>query len=262
MVDNTIGGIGIAPSSKGRVISSWRLDENKNPQEDLFNAMIDAIVYMKPGDVLLLEAQLPHPVLGYHPVSPNDQRNLMPIEVIDNNYAAIRLLTALGITVIEAGGNGEVDLDEYKDGAGKKILNRSGTDFRDSGAIMVGAAYPVPRTRASFSNHGSRIDVYAWGSWIDTTEYSKDTPDVHNLYTEMFGGTSGASPIITGAALIVQGIANALKGTKLLPRQVRRILTAGGTPSQNPSWDRIGVMPDLKAIIDGGHIRSAVNEKA
>ena len=30
MVDNTIGGVGIAPSAKGRVISLWRTDSSPN----------------------------------------------------------------------------------------------------------------------------------------------------------------------------------------------------------------------------------------
>lgn len=43
MVDNKVGGIGIAPSAKGRVISSMR---TPNGGLDRFNALIDAVVFM------------------------------------------------------------------------------------------------------------------------------------------------------------------------------------------------------------------------
>jgi hypothetical protein len=74
-----------------------------------------------------------------------------------------------------------------------------------------------------------------------------------NLYTTGFNGTSSASPIVTGAALAVQGLMQAASGGRLAPWQLRMILSdpANGTSSQNPVVDRIGVMPNLRAIIDG-----------
>lgn len=247
MVDNKLGGIGIAPAAKGRVISSWRSDE-----DNLATALMDAVVNMKSGDVLLLEAQAWNPMM-------DPRSGLMPVEVTDANYDVIRLATALGITVVEAGANGSFDLDTYVDKSGNQIFKRSGKGFRDSGAIMVGGgSSSLPHNRMAWSNYGSRIDVFAWGENIDTSD--AEVTAVHNQYTTAFGGTSGASPIITGAALIVQGIANALKGSKLLPLQVRKILTTGGTASGTPVSDKIGVMPNLKAIIDGRYINSALKK--
>src|SRR5207247_1937936 len=70
------------------------------------------------------------------------------------------------------------------------------------------------------------------------------------LYTSTFNGTSSASPIITGAALAVQGLAQANLGFRFSPRRLRAILSssATGTLSSNPAADRIGVMPDLQGI--------------
>ncbi|KAG5763848.1 hypothetical protein H9Q72_008065 [Fusarium xylarioides] len=194
------------------------------------------------GDILLLEAQDYDPVSGTY---------LWPVEVVDATFDAIRLATALGITVVEAGCNGTYNLDTYANLSGKHIFDRSSSDFRESGAIMVGAgSSTAPHTRLSFSNYGSRIDVYAWGEDVDTT--TTDSAGTNNaLYTTTFNGTSSASPIVTGAAMVVQGIANASVGFKLSPFQVRAILTMGGTPSSTPATDRIGMMPNLKAIIDG-----------
>ena len=51
-------------------------------------------------------------------------------------------------------------------------------------------------------------------------------------YTSSFGGTSGASPIITGAALAVQAMNQAAHGFRFHPKQLRAILRnpANGTP--------------------------------
>ena len=88
-------------------------------------------------------------------------------------------------------------------------------------------------------------------AWIRSSSDSTNTAT--NLYTTGFNGTSSASPIVTGAALAVQGLMQAASGGRLASWQLRMILSdpANGTASQNPAVDRIGVMPNLRAIIDG-----------
>lgn len=236
-VDNTIGGVGIAPAGVGRVIS-----QHQPGGYNTAAAIIGAVAEMAFGDVLLLEAQEYDPVGGLY---------YWPVEVADANYDAIRLATALGIVVVEAGCNGGYDLDAYVNLGGQAIFQRGAAGFRDSGAIMVGAADSTdPHARLGFSNHGSRIDVYAWGEAVDTTSTNAAGTD-DTAYTGSFGGTSSASPIISGAAMILQGIGEASLGYRFSPRELRRLLLIGGTPSANPATDRIGVMPNLRAIIDG-----------
>jgi len=244
MVDNTLGGIGIAPSSSGRVVSQQRTAASYNTPD----AILDAVAHMAFGDVLLLEAQEYDPVRGLY---------YWPVEIVDATYDAIRLATALGIVVVEAGCNGGYDLDSYTNLSGKKIFDRTSADFRDSGAIMVGAGSSAsPHSRLSFSNHGNRIDCYAWGENIDTTTTNSAGTD-NTAYTTSFSGTSGASPIVTGASLVVQGLAQASLGYRFSPRELRRILTTDGTPSATPASDRIGVMPDLHAIITNNQLNLA-----
>jgi len=57
----------------------------------------------------------------------------------------------------------------------------------------------------------------------------------------------------------VQGIAQANLGYRFSPFQMRTILSnpATGTASANPAADRIGVMPDLRAIIQGDVVGAA-----
>ncbi|KAJ9660786.1 hypothetical protein H2198_002325 [Neophaeococcomyces mojaviensis] len=242
MADNTIGGIGIASKSTGRVVSQWQPDGYST-----VDAIISAISLMDFGDILLLEAQATDPKPGgvYK----------WPVEIEDATYDAIRLATALGIVVIEAGCNGSFDLDAYTNIDGKAIFDRSSSDFRDSGAIMVGAgSSSTPHSRLYFSNFGSRIDVYAWGENIDTTA-TDDSTGTGDDYTAGFNGTSGASPIVSGAAILLQSISSARTGSpsprfRFSPLELRRMLASGGTASQDPANDRIGVQPDLKTILD------------
>ncbi len=236
MVDNTIGGVGIAPFASARVVSQWRDANTYNTAE----AILSAAAAMKSGDVLLLEAQTTSSTMaGY-----------LPVEVEQATFDAIQYATSNGIIVVEAGGNGSNDLDTYKDSNGKLILNRNSNDFRDSGAIMVGAASSsAPHARSSFSNYGSRIDCYGWGDSIETTGDGW-TGNASNTYTSSFGGTSGASPIVAGAAVIVQSWL-IQHGQRYSPSNMRSVLSNPNlnTPSANPSSDRIGVMPNLQQII-------------
>ncbi|KAK3291003.1 peptidase S8/S53 domain-containing protein [Chaetomium fimeti] len=237
MVDNQIGGVGIVPAAKGRVVSQHREDWTYNTAD----AILDAAAHLSFGDIILVEAQEYDPVSGVYD---------WPVEVVDVNFDAIQLATAMGITVVQAGCNGRNDLDQYTSLSGKRIFDRSSPDFRDSGAIMVGGANPlVPHTPWFSSNYGSRIDVYAWAEGVETAD--TDDTGTANSYTSSFRGTSSASPIIVGTAAIIQAISQKRHNTKMHPIELRRILTTtGGTPSADPATDRIGIMPDLKTIID------------
>ncbi|WP_243523540.1 S8 family serine peptidase [Bacillus pseudomycoides] len=236
--DNQIGNIGIVPKATVKVISQIR-DDGSNNKAD---AILSAVNHLNAGDVLLLEAQSSYE--GY-------RDKYLPVEVQPDVFDAIRTGTDKGIVIIEAGANGWNDLDEFKNKDGKKVLNRNSKDFKDSGAIMVGAALStVPHGRSWFSNYGSRIDVYGWGQNVDTTSADPNNR-AKNLYTSSFSGTSSASPIIAGAAVSIQSIAKEHLGHPYKPSELRDILNNQntGTQSGEPSYDRIGVLPDLKAIL-------------
>ncbi|MEB8799308.1 S8 family peptidase [Bacillus cereus] len=237
--DNNIGGIGIAPKAKVKVVSQIRDNGNYNTAD----AILSAVNNMQAGDILLLEAQATYDGYG--------DKNYFPVEVKPDIFDAIRMGTNKGIIIIEAGANGGNDLDQFRDRNGKQVLNRNSPDFKDSGAIMVGASSArVPHKRSYFSNYGSRVDVYGWGNAVDTTD-AKPSEFITNLYTSSFAGTSSASPIIAGAAASIQGIAKNNQGRVYTPSQLRDILSdsSTGTKSNDPTSDKIGVLPDLKAIL-------------
>jgi serine protease len=237
-VDNEVGIIGIAPGiSSVRMVSHYEAETNTNGH--VADAILASLEVMSPGDILLLEIQ----------------KDYYPTEIEPADFDAIRLAVDNGIIVIEAAGNGNYNLDNVTNEEGKKILNKNSPDFQDSGAIMVGASESsLPHNRASFSNYGSRIDCYAWGENITTTGYGdldNGNGNDNRTYTKQFGGTSGASPIITGAAAILQSIHENELGYRLSSEEMRTLLSnpATGTP-QGPAEGHIGIMPNLRLILE------------
>jgi serine protease len=185
------------------------------------------------GDVLLLEVQ----------------RAGLPTEVDAADFDAVRLAAALGVVVVEAAGNGGRDLDAYVDPDTGYELRRGAAGFRDSGAILVGAARSaLPHDRASFSNHGSRVDCFAWGDSVTSCGYGDLAGAAStDYYTNTFSGTSSASPIIAAAAALVQ----ALHPGRLDSRQMRALLSkpATGTLQGPDVAGHVGVMPDLRRLV-------------
>jgi serine protease len=155
-VDNTLGCVGITPN-----IASVDVVSHSGSFSNVSDAIPAAIAAMDFGHVLLLEMQT---VTAVAPVFG------APIELIDDIFETIRLATALGIVVVETGGNGSNNLDTLTNFAGNYVLNPASPDFRDSGAIIAGAASSAnPHTRMDFSSFGARVDCYAWGENVDTT---------------------------------------------------------------------------------------------
>jgi serine protease len=221
--NNGENGLGIAPNiSTANVVSIKTSDGDENRSD----AILYAVSQLNFGDVLVLPLQI---------------RNTgLPIESAPLDYSIIRAATALGITVVEAAGNGDLNLDapvSYPNLSDWCMPQRGPFD---SNAIMVGAskAEQVDGTyeRYPMSNYGARIDCFAWGEKVATTR--------DGSYHD---GTSAACAIIAGAAIVVQGIMRG-KGTDGLdPVQLRNTLRSGGT--QCAGDELIGVMPDLEAIL-------------
>lgn len=205
-------------------------------------AIVDAVDHIEAGDVILLELQSPGPnatgvgEFGY-----------LAVEYWQDTFDAILLATASGRVVVEASGNGQQDLDS------PDYHGLFDPDYRDSGAIMVGAARPdlVPEF---FTNYGQRLDLHAWGREVVTCGYgdlqgSEQGLPEEQWYTDLFGGTSSATAIVAGVATDLQGLAWAHMGFSLDPLVVREVLTATGTPYE-ASPKHVGPRPDILAAWD------------
>jgi serine protease len=254
--DNTVGIVGIAPKVGSiQLASVW---DGSTPGH-VVNALTVAMASLSPGDIVMLELQTAHQGPGGWP-------NLYPIEVKDAERDAIRLaVSARNLVVVAAGGNKGDDLDNYISpqgtSAGKRVLNRNSADFEDSGSIMVAAASSsVPHRRMNdlfadnHSNFGSRMDCYGWGENVVTTGGTEPSPDSstppNKWYRQHFTGTSAATPIVAGAALLVQSINKTSTGVPLSGLQMRTLLSdpANGTSPAGGVGAKIGVMPDLRKL--------------
>jgi len=191
-----------------------------------------ALDVLAPGDVLLLEQQTW--VCG---------GPLGPLEGYPLWFDAIANATAQGIIVVEAAGNGGVDLDSAACGG---WFDRS---VRDSGAIVVGSGNPADRSRLAHSAYGSRLDVQGWGTGVVSAGYGDlfDPGDLRQRYTANFAGTSSASAIVAGAVASVQGALLAHSLAPLEPAEMRDLLVSTGTPQSGA--DPIGPQPDITAAL-------------
>lgn len=233
--DNALHCIGITPKlARIAVVGQW-----KTPQDYVTGpAVLEALSAMVPGDVLLLEAQTI--LFGYENV---------PLEIEPAVFDLVHFATEHGIVVIAAAGNGGVDLDTVRDPNGEALFDRN---YRDSGAILVGSAHAATRKRLSSSCYGDRVDCFAWGDQVVTLD-SDNWGAYHDRTRADFSQTSAAAAIVAGAALAVQGAYYASTGNRLEPQAMRKLLSNSfNTPSVDPPHDRIGVMPDLRSIIQKG----------
>ncbi|MBA3459827.1 MAG: S8 family serine peptidase [Deltaproteobacteria bacterium] len=233
-LDNGKGVTGIAPDVEKVFTSSIG-------GTTVAGAIDTAASRLRAGDVLLIELQSTGPRGRY-----------LPVEYWDDVYDTIKAHTQRGVIVIEAAGNGGENLDHksYKGKLDRKV--------RDSGAIMIGAGGPAregwsDRERLDFSNYGTRVDVQGWGRKVATLDYGDlqrcdpDTTDRH--YTDEFSGTSSASPIVAGAAIILEGVARE-KGAVIPPAELRELLRATGSPQLGDTSQQIGPRPDLAKALE------------
>ena len=209
-----------------------------------------AIRRSQAGDIILIEDQS---VKGPR-LDPFTGRGLLPVEFEPDIFDAIKRATDAGLVVIEPAGNGGENLD---DEVYRGVFNRN----HDSGAILVGAGF-VPasfsdegadRTRTDESNYGSRVDVQGWGRAIVTCGYGdiRLGQGQNNFYTAKFGGTSGASAMVAGAAAVLQSIVKQRGLAPLTSVEMRRLLASTGTPQEGNLNRLIGPRPDLRAAVAG-----------
>lgn len=216
----------------------------------------DAIATLNPGDVLVLEMQTGSPY--------------RPAESDPDIHAAVTTAVGFGIVVVAAAGNGSANLNTLTNQLGNHIWDPASPDYDDSGAIIVGAGGSTsnanPHSRLNFSDYGDRVTCQGWGEDVVTTGYGglyDGGADAE--YTDTFGGTSSATPIVAGVVACLQGAATQALGAPLSPATVRSLLAdpANGTPqADSPAYPAatfpIGPLPDLRRVLRAAGIQADV----
>lgn len=221
---NGYGVKGLAPKAKPFVYP----ETNRRAQ-----AIASAARESKAGDIVMLEMQ----TYGY-------AKKLVPAEYDKSVWMVTKTGTDAGVLIIAAAGNGSVNLDtsHYK-----SYLSRG-----DSGAIIIGAGRASKsHSRMGFSTYGKRVDVQGWGEKVVTTGYGdlkKYGGDKNQQYTRRFSGTSSATPVVSGAAALIQSYAKEKLGKALSPVEMRTLLKETGIPQTGGG--NIGPFPNVKAAFE------------
>src|SRR5206468_2516506 len=139
-------------------------------------------------------------------------------------YAAVMWAVGYnGIIVVEPAGNGAQNLDD------PTVSGQFPQPWDDTGAIIVGAGtaysgviypgtsgctatFPPRQWLSGVSSYGSRVNLQGWGECVVTSGYGDLYPpqgsnNANSSYTMMFKNTSGAAPIVAGAAASLSSVA-------------------------------------------------------
>lgn len=212
-------------------------------------ALMTALQTLEEGDIVLIEQ---HIWVSFG----NGPSTFVPVEWYEPYYDAIQLVSGNGIIVVEPAGNGYKNLDHPDLSTG----NNGHYPFLQenwSEAIMVGAGsigtFNPPRSWLPFSNYGARVDLQGIGEGVVTTGggslYAAEGEN--HYYTNSFGGTSSASPIVAGAIALLQSLHEQHTGARLSANVIRDLLVSTGKPQTMidsvPIMQKIGPLPNVFA---------------
>ncbi len=252
LADGT-GVTGIVPQASGGVVSVLR-DLGWAYFDNVAEAILTAVSNLAAGDVILIEQH------ARGPGNDNDcsacpqpdgkarsQCGYIAMEYWNDIFDAINAASAAGVIVVQAAGNGEMNLDH------SRYNDRFNRIVRNSGALMVGAGDSASHAPLCFTNHGSRLDVQGWGENVTTAGYGSPASfrvngiDDNQWYTTTFNGTSSATPVVAGAVAAIQGVQIENNNSVLDWAEIANLLKTTGTPQTGVNT--IGPLPNLRAAI-------------
>jgi serine protease len=261
-IDNAYGITGIANQSMLKFQPIQQPPTGSSSEDspaDCLVAAIDAAgaSLVENGDVVLIEVQMPPPsTLPAQSCSCNfPQCGDLPAEAWPEVREAIQHIADgsqghFGV-VVEAAGNGSVNLDLLKDENGDPLF-----PSYVSNAILVGAAKPYGGQPMCYTNYGTALDLESWGEKVASTGFGNlyhagTGPGCY--YTSNFGGTSSAAAIVAGVVADVESAAKSLcpgmdpSKAGLTTSKVLGLLRRTGTTE---TWNKyIGVRPDLSKAV-------------
>lgn len=223
-------------------------------------------------------------------VSPGDivgiNRQTANIEVLSTFLPAVHdrdwweVITQLnqrGAVVVVAAANGSSQSLPAKGtvvGYGVDLAQwRYFNDHGDAGAILIGACQSWDGKPHAYSNHGYRYRMLnAWGDSVTTLSYGalQDKPGEDRDYTDRYGGTSSATPLVAGALSLIQSYAMEQHHVYLDGNQMHLLVMASGYEDATLPDTQVlpmGARPNVQGallmldrILGGGRFLSARDE--
>ena len=237
---NGFGVTGMTYDATGFIYQTATLPQSGNQLEERYpaaycNALVDSVA-AGPGHVVYWE----------HQWCTTQGTLCRPFEVDFGIYQLTKTGSDAGVVVLMPAGNGDIDLDTSN-------LVSQWRDWNDSGSMIVGAGKSDgSQERLGFSTYGQRVGPQGWGQNVVAAGYGdlfNGGGDIHRHYTAEFGGTSSATPMVAGAALLTQQRAISLGLTPLTSREMREFLQRTGIPQGGTANKNIGAFVDLEAAI-------------
>lgn len=208
------------------------------------SAITNAALAVGEGGVVLIELHRSGPPNSSPCTCNTSQCDFIPLEFWQADFDAILQASVNGAIIVEAGGNGSSNLDDSAYNGAFNVNNR------DSRAILVGATTSSSLSPTCWTNHGSRVNLHAWGENVMTlgygSYYNGGTED--SYYTASFSGTSSASPMIAASVASLQGALRAAGRPPLTALGARNLLVSTGSPQQSDP-KHVGPRPNLRAAI-------------
>lgn len=199
-----------------------------------FNVLRSVIQRASKGTIILIEDQRSGIRMRHGQLMRGEK---LPLEAFRCGRRLAKWAITLGHYVVEAGGNGNNQLD----------LWLTAPPY-DSGAIVVGAACPGTSNRI-LGVHGTRVDLSAWGAQVVTCADRSNGdlqlgPTDESCYTLSFDGTSAAAAIVAGCVALMASIA--VKQNKVIPPlDLRDCLVHTG----HMTAPGIGPRPNIRAAL-------------
>lgn len=208
----------------------------------------DALLRLRTGDVLVLEMQA---VVRWPPDDPDDSKREVPAEYDADIHAVSLTAAGLGITVVAAAGNGDLDLTRVTRSG--RFLWDPQDSAADSLAILVGSGDRHERKKVNATNHSRRITCQGWGDGIVAPRDGESPRGRHDCYFDQFNATSAATAMIAGLVACLQAAVKAAGRRVLRPERVRSLLAKPGNGLEQDPLDVgtgwIGPFPDLGRLL-------------
>lgn len=218
------------------------------------------LAYTRPGDIVAVNRQT---------ANPNAMVAFLPSLHDKTWWDVTRTLTARGAVVLNAACNGAYKSDQ---GAGATAgygvdLSNWGyfVDHGDADAILVGACHSWDGKPHQYSNYNYRYRMLnAWGDSVATLGYGalQDKQDQDRDYTDNYGGTSSATPMVTGALALIQSYAMEQHNVYLNADQMHLLVMQSGYQDATLPLDErlpmgarpnvLGALVLLDRILQGG----------